>query len=510
MQKLFLSLLLTIVAFTGFIFVSYFGLFEYIETHFYNVKIQEDIQRSLDRTEEHITQYHRVNQEKFKSIMEFDFIKTVYFLNQSREHIFNRENLFGKLKAEQISFAGVRFIDFNLEKLHFSTFPEDILRKTVTNVEYRNLKDVEDGAFIETLKKKAVEEPIIIHAPAGSFVYCFKAFDIYAKHAGYALFYLGKLGLQNYLLKNGDLDLGDKIELVDGIGILLKAQSLEKRIIEAVQNYWKGDTPELPSFVLENGEAFRFFESRGTTFFKIGIFLPHGLFGLTTTLKVTIFVCTFITLFLLFFLLFNLKQEPVLVVSERIKKLQLHLLWEYLERNQEIDWKKIQLELESRREEVKSEILKGVGRVKKEDRPKLESLFDKSWDEILAVIGNKAQATAPSVDLNRLTELIEQALQKITVIPVPSVSEKAGEVLKAPVSTGVSAPKVPEKKTAGEAVEAEEVEELAEAEEAEEAEEVEEIEEVEEVEEVEEAEPVSEAGRSGRSRGAGRGGRGRS
>ena len=492
MQKLFLSLLLTIVAFTGFIFVSYFGLFEYLETHFYNVKIQEDIQRSLDRTEEHITQYHRVNQEKFKSIMEIDFIKTVYFLNQSREHIFNRESLFGKLKAEQTSFAGVRFIDFNLEKLHFSTFPEDILRKTGTNIEYRNLKDVEDGAFIETLKKKAIEEPIIIHAPASSFVYCFKAFDIYAKHAGYALFYVGKLGLQNYLLKNGDLDVGDKIELVDGIGILLKAQSLEKRIIEAVQKYWQGDTRELPSFVVENGEAFRLFESRGTTFFKIGIFLPNSIFGLTTTLKVTIFVCTFITLFLLFFLLFNLKQEPVLIVSERIKKLQLNLLWEYLERNQEIDWKKIQLELENRREEVKNEILKGVGRVKKEDRPKLESLFDKSWDEILAVLGNKAQATAPSVDLSRLTELIEQALQKITVIPVPSVSEKAGDIPKAPASTVGSAPMVPEKETAGE----EEIEELAEVEEGEEVkgvEEVEAIEEISEVEEVEEVEEVKEA-----------------
>ena len=180
-QKLFLSLLITIITFTGFLIVAYFGLFEYLETHFYNVKIQEDIQKSLYRAEEHISQYHRMNLEKYKSIMEIDFIKTVYFLNQSRENIFNRESLFGKLKAEQTAFAGVRFIDFNVEKLHFSTFPEDILRKTGTNIEYRNLKEIEDGVFIDTLKKTALEEPIIMHAPSSSFVYCFKVFDIYSK-----------------------------------------------------------------------------------------------------------------------------------------------------------------------------------------------------------------------------------------------------------------------------------------------------------------------------------------
>ncbi|MCX7787066.1 MAG: hypothetical protein N2442_05160 [Spirochaetes bacterium] len=492
-QKLFLSLLLTIIAFTGFVFAAYFGLFEYLETHFYNVKVQETIQRTLERTGEHVSQYLRIHTEKYKSIMEMDFIKTIYFLNQSREHIFNRESLFGKLAAEQTGFSGVRFVDLNIERIHFSTFPEDVLRKTGTNIELRNLKDVETGTFLETLKKKAAEEPIILHPGANSFIYCFKAFDIYAKHAGYALFYVGKLGLQNYLLKNGDLSLGDTIEFVDGVGIVLKAQYLTSQILESLQKYWMGSSSEVPYFVLENGEAFRFFESKPTTFLKIGLFQPASLFGLSTTLKGIIFVCTFITLFLLFFLIFNLKQEPVLVVSERIKKLQLHLLWEYLERNQEIDWKKIQLELESRREEVKSEILKGVGRVKKEDKTTLESLFDKSWDEILTVIGNKAQATSPAVDLNRLTELIERALQKITVTQAPIPTEQQEEV-KISKAAGRTIPStVPQMEKVGEGKELKESEEVEELEEVESVEEAEEAVPLEEVRELEEAEELEEA-----------------
>ena len=221
------------------------------------------------------------------------------------------------------------------------------------------------------------------------------------------------------------------------------------------------------------------------------MFVPESLFGLNRTLKLIILSAVFLTLFLLLFLLLNIKQEPALIVSERIKKLQLHLLWEHFERKQEIDWKRIKNELEGRREEVKQEILRGIGKVKKEEHQRLESLLDKSWDEILTVLGGKAAESQapPPVDINRLAELIEKALKNIggggALLPGSRVSE-ARPVPSKPAE-------VPEHAGTEEGELQEAEEEVEEVEEVEEAEEVEELEPVEELEEVKEVEPIEEA-----------------
>jgi hypothetical protein len=319
-QKLFLSLLITLVLFTVFVFFSFSGLFNYIETHFYNVKIQKDIQRSLNATSAEIESYLGINQEKYKDLLNSDFLKTVYFLNQSREHIFGRENLFGKLLSEAPFLAGVRFIDISFDRIHFSTFSEDIVRRAPTNIEYRDFKDVENKSFIETLRTRAIEEPILLYGETDTFVYCYKVNDIYDKHVGYALFYQGKRGLQNSLLRKGLLEIGDQIGFVDGVGILLKSQQLGEKALEIVDSYWRNGSKDLLSFTLESGEPFVFFESEVLSRFKVGMFFPESLFGLNRTLKSIILCAVFLTLFLLLFLLLNIKQEPALIVSERIKK----------------------------------------------------------------------------------------------------------------------------------------------------------------------------------------------
>ena len=59
---------------------------------------------------------------------------------QSREDIFNRGNLFGRLLEEYPNLLGVRFLDPDGERVHFSTFRQDAAygadRMTVTYLDF--------------------------------------------------------------------------------------------------------------------------------------------------------------------------------------------------------------------------------------------------------------------------------------------------------------------------------------------------------------------------------------
>ena len=68
----------------------------------------------------------------------------------------------------------------------------------------------------------------------------------------------------------------------------------------------------------------------------------------------------FVLFFSSFSCLLNLKQNQELIFRKKIKKFQLNFLRELLEAEEELNWEKYELELKSRKEEVRREIQKGL------------------------------------------------------------------------------------------------------------------------------------------------------
>ena len=140
-----------------------------------------------------------------------------------------------------------------------------------------------------------------------------------------------------------------------------------------------------------------------------------------------------------------------------------------------------------KRNDVKGRIKQGIGRISGNKIKEVDDIIDRSWDEIISIIGRKVEKVPKeeSADLKRIEEMIQRALSNGR-FTVPAAQETVKpRALPERQRQPVQVEEIDE-------CEVEEVEELSEAEPVEEAVQVEAVEEAEGVEELEELEEVSE------------------
>jgi len=527
--KVSLSLLITLILSAAFLLVAFSGLFDLIEASFFQPRIQQQYQRHLNYIYEKIKDYHRINIGKFLPITKNPAVFRAYLSQQSAEDIFIRTNLFGKLREEFGNLRFVRLIGKDGKKIHFSTLRSDIRKRETYRIVYYNLDKVEknfSGKDLVCPENKKYK--LIIDAKSKSFIYSFPVFDNYDIYRGSALFYVSKMGLENYLFNIPDLGLNDLTLIGSGGGaevggVLInfppdKVSLISGEVLRVWNKYREKNSYIVPfSFKLKNGteERYLFFFLKDHNFGNVGFLIPRSRFSMQLWMKVILSVSFFMTVFLLVFLILNLRQDPMVILSERIKRFQIEFLREYVSSKEKLDWERWRRELTLKQGEVKEQIKKGIGRISRDKQKEVDELIDKSWEEIINVIGKRIETPArveEKVDLKRIEEIIQKALSSGRfVVPVTSTAEKVGKI--SDVEGGKSVVETPvreeeEREAEGtslaglrpvevEELDEEEVEEIEEIEEAgeEEVEEiapVEELEEVEEVEEIEEAEPLEE------------------
>jgi hypothetical protein len=167
-------------------------------------------------------------------------------------------------------------------------------------------------------------------------------------------------------------------------------------------------------------------------------------------MKVILLLSVFLTLFLAAFFLFNLKQDPMVVIQNRLKLLQVYLIEQFYECKSDMDWSYWIRGLEFRRNDILNKVKQGLkidhgGKSEK----KINTLIDNSWDELLGVISAQ-QRLASGVEEEGIEELdepedadagepekleelnIEDAASKIEFDSGPAVDTDAAE---APVNT---------------------------------------------------------------------------
>ncbi len=559
--KISLSLLITLILSGAFLLVAFSGLFDLIEASFFQPRIQQQYQRHLSYISGKIRDYHNININKFLPIIKNPAVFRTYLSQQSEEDIFIRRNLFGKLKEEFGSLKFVRIIDKDGKRIHFSSLKTDIREQKAYRIVYYNLDRVEKRfSGKELLCPEDVKYKLLIDGEGKGFIYSFPVFDNYDIYRGTALFYVSKLGLENYLLNTPDLSfdelalIGTKGKFSGGILInfpLEKVTLIEDSVVD-IWNRYGGENSAGKSYIIplsfkdKRGveERFLFFFLRDKEFGNLGFLIPKYKFSMQLWMKIILAAAFFMTVFLLVFLIMNLRQDPMVILSERIKRFQIEFLHEYISSKEKLDWEKWQKELVLKQSEVKEQIKKGIGRVSKDRQKEIDELIDKSWEEIITIIGKRVSAPPQReeerVDIKKIEEIIQKALSsgRFTVsanVQAPGASMgRVDSVSSAPVAEeiaeethrklkpieveeldeaeveeieeieGVEEEEIPEAveelSEVEEVEEAEAIEEVEEVEEAEDAEEVEEVEEaeeiepVEELEEVEEVEPVEEAG----------------
>jgi hypothetical protein len=510
--KIALSLLVSILVFGAVAVAAFSGLFRVVETAFFQPRVLRFHQERLADIAAKVEQYHRGNLERFAPALAQPFVATAYNANSSQEDNFNRENYFGRLLEEYPGLQAVRLLGPEGNTLHFSTSRADYDLQANRRV-YRRPDKLDDPVDPVFLAKKVEDGPrLVLDGSRGRFVYSFPVAAGEAGFRGSALFYVSQGDLLQYLLRSPSLDIRELL-VVDRVGILVNLANAPQRllsdaVVQAVSPYLGPDTPEgtlshpLVIRTASGGEeSYDLLTARIRPFGSVSLLVPFSAFELEPIMKAILLASVFLTVFLVVFLVFNLKQDPFLVLSQRIKRLQLGILQEFIEGRQRVDWQRWRDELVASRSVLSSRIKKGVGRLSGEREAELDALIERSWDEIIGIIEARVGSRREAVDISQVEQLIQRALDRgqislqATVQPVGKVGARpAGLVVEEiGVEEVVEPGQVEAAEEAAEADEVAEVEQIEAAEEVEAAEEPAEVEELAELEEVGAAEEPGEA-----------------
>ena len=544
-QKTAVSLLISVVLFAAFVVAAFTGLFSVIDARFYEPGKISQIQKHLDTVSENFNEYIETLESRFGK-NENSFLKQTcvqsYIENQpSDEVVRERSKLSGDLFSQTPGLLGMRLIDKNGSSVHFSTFSSDVLNRTSEIVSFKNYTDAITLTGEKEIPFEKISSPdsygtngvvckTVFDGRDNRIILSFPYYDSYKAYRGTFVFYVNANDFNRVLLSKKLITFGDTGSLVSGLnfeeekketeyksGFVFGIPAIGKKIFEQeILSRWEKGlfAPEKivyksseDSFAIQEYDAaienkksdnnyWVLVSSTKTDFGYIGGIYPDEMFAMPDAVKILLLICIFVTLFLVVFLAVNLKQDDMVVIRERIRRLQLGIVSEYLKKKENVDWQVVSGKIAERRQDVTLEIIRSLGRKAKKHDKEVNELINRSWDELLAAMSVQVRKENNENGLTNAAEIksmLEELLSSGN-IKVQTVGS-AVNVMPVTVKPSKSVPVTEQVQELDKVEKAEAVEELEEIEEAEAVEELEEIEEaeaVEELEEVEDAETVEE------------------
>ena len=544
-QKTAVSLLISVVLFAAFVVAAFTGLFSVIDARFYEPGKISQIQKHLDTVSENFNEYIATLESRFGK-NENSFLKQTcvqsYIENQpSDEVVRERSKLSGDLFSQTPGLLGMRLIDKNGSSVHFSTFSSDVLNRTSEIVSFKNYTDAITLTGEKEIPFEKISSPdsygtngvvckTVFDGRDNRIILSFPYYDSYKAYRGTFVFYVNANDFNRVLLSKKIITFGDTGSLVSGLnfeeekketeyksGFVFGIPAIGKKIFEQeILSRWEKGlfAPEKivyksseDSFAIQEYDAaienkksdnnyWVLVSSTKTDFGYIGGIYPDEMFAMPDAVKILLLICIFVTLFLVVFLAVNLKQDDMVVIRERIRRLQLGIVSEYLKKKENVDWQVVSGKIAERRQDVTLEIIRSLGRKAKKHDKEVNELINRSWDELLAAMSVQVRKENNEKGLTNAAEIksmVEELLSSGN-IKVQTVGSDVN-VMPVTVKPSKSVPVTEQVQELDKVEEAEAVEELEEVEEAETVEELEEVEDaeaVDELEEVEDAEAVEE------------------
>lgn len=506
--KILISLVISLGFFTGLVFLKISGYKSIIETEIYQPAVLNAVYDNLGKIAESLEQWHSKNKKEFSGFIENEAVKRCVRQEQSSLDIKMVSDASVKLISSVPGLTGIRIIDGETQKIHFSTISTDILNSSDTLISYTKYgKDEKDVPFQFISVGKEEQIKITADSNTNSFLYSFPFFDSYDTYRGIAVFYVSEKAFLKKLISEKTLSLTDNLTLLSDsihstLGILTgmpysSSQELKPRIIST----WK-NSPEVFNIVSLNNNDEWILVSRPSSFGYTGQICEKTLFLFPPAVKYFLTFAAGITVFLISFLLLNIKQDKFDIVHTKIQKLHLAILQNYIKNSESKNRKELQQELEYRRHDANSEIKKGLGkRFLKKNGKKVDEFLQKNWEEIFSVINgkfaeNEVKAKNASSDSSGLKIDNEElaALLRQIIAESKSGNFNAANTSFTKSEREAGSAHIEELKKTEEAAPIEELEEAESVEELKEApvEEIEEAEALEAIEEFEEAAPVED------------------
>jgi len=507
--KVFISLVISLAVFSGLLYLTASDYESFTETKIYKPSILRHINENLKEIEKTFIAWNEENTELFKNFLREEALMSAVKQDQDQSDIEARNNIISKIISTVPGFAGLRIIDSQYQKIHFSTFPEDILSKTNSMLSYKRYNDAGNLIPYQHIASADKSEVKITASTAFDVIlYCLPFYDTYDVYRGTAVFYISGNSFLYHLVSENILSISDGLALLADeshtiIGLLTGNHNVvSPELKEAVLNDWER-LPQNVRIIGLEGEDRWVLITKKSDFGYVGRITEKDVFMFPMTVKYFLVFTVFVTIFLMSFLLLNIKRNRLFIAQNKIQALHWSILKNYLKTSQNENWAELQKELEYHRHEVNAEIKKGLGKKILETKGKeIDDLLQNSWQEIFDIINKTSRNKSLTQDLknikaedliNLLMEAVK-AQKDVSDKPKPASEVKeADEVVEEPDEVEEAEP-VEEPDEIEDAETVEELDEIEEADAVEELGEIEEAEAVEDLDEVEDAETVEELG----------------
>ncbi|WP_296706742.1 hypothetical protein, partial [Treponema sp. UBA7570] len=445
-QKFSVSLLISVLIFAFFSVITLSGQFDSIEAKFYQPAVRKPIEQKIRELSEQEKQYNQILFERFASFASDDAVLSFTKSVSSDEEVKSRASACAKIFSSSPYLQGIRIVDSNGRKIHYSSFGSDKKKQNERSTVYEDysnfvkngqevefeLLDCKNGRkfkiFNDFEKKRIIYSlPFIgkdnsgkISQPADVFFYCgtedFVRF-LYSKNKislsekdGAEYLFTGDSNFAGYIFglpySNSEL-LGNGLEALrenvrkkvlnlaedrrtelfeqnvylTGTYLLLDKTEESSEQIDSEKKEFSTDNAgenKEPLSANYNFAVFTKIVDLGEENFSFLCFVyDGGMFKISLELRILLLALVFLTLFLTIFLILNLKRDDLSIIKARINHFQKIFAESYEKSNERLPDE----ELQKRKNELKEEIKKSLGRLGKKYPAEIDALFENGWTE---------------------------------------------------------------------------------------------------------------------------------
>ena len=410
-QKTAFSLLITVSLFAALVVASFLGLFSFIDKKIYEptktTQLKNELNQISTAGDEYILNF--LSEFGFeKGYMSFSEISLYLNRNRSDGTAKILSDINGNLFFNNPGLKGIRIVDVNGKSIHFSTFEKDLLKKDSSKnlVAYKNYDELITSNGNKELPYEVVkandfknksenEYSLIFDSENNRLVFSYPLYyEDYPLIKASVLFYVDGSDFVRDISKKKLISINENVLLLSAKegkagGFALGIPNVNQNVfVSEILKRWNETTDFTKIFnaVTETNEKSYIMISSEGNFVKVVGLYEDDIFEISNLVKITLLVCSFITIFLLVFILFNCKQDELLNIKKYVKRFQLEMLSEYFE-SEELRKAKTPLEhFSDNKDVVFGKIKKGLGSQAVKYQKELDSLLDKSWQEIISVL----------------------------------------------------------------------------------------------------------------------------
>ena len=430
-RKAAFSLLISTLLFAAFTALAFTGLFDLVEARFYNPAVARAIGREIDADAQVIGEFFDDLRIRFAATLEEGAVRRSLLADLESEDIVLRASLYGELLESLGGLQSVRFIDSGGRRIHFSTWPPDILRQDQNSIAYRNYGAAENSAaYIPYGQVEATIPRLIMDGAGERILFSYPFYDSFDIYRGTALFSLSVRAVMDRMVSAGRIKAGEDVSVVsEPPGLVTGLPAVGRNVlIPLIARLWSENSLSLGRLNSGlTGINLALISRKAERNIYIGRLVNESLLSFPLAMKIILMISFLITVYLIIFLLFNFRQDDLTIIQSRLKKLQVNLLEEYYEHTGDMNWNRWRRELEHRREDVRSELKRGLNtRTGAGGLAEIDNFIDRSWDDLMAIIGGRIERRA-GIDEDTLRTLLGRLLPETTAAaPRALDGDKAG------------------------------------------------------------------------------------